>query len=366
MAALVAHVEACDGGKGAIVTEPRNRGNASAPTAFEVQTKKVRRHRMNAARLRFALLGAVVSIASAAAQAQAWPARPIHFVVPFSAGGANDLLGRAAAQGAAKALGQTIIIDNRPGAGTVLGTDIVAKAAPDGYTFLVSSAGVLSNSMIRKSVPYKPEDLVPVAMIGLAPSVIVVPPNSPYGDLKEFVAASNKGAGLHFSTAGTGSTPHFVEGLLATKYGAKLDVVPYKSGAESVAAVLGGQIDATSEASIVVIPYLKSGKLKALATTWTERISAYPQLATAAEEGFPEIRIAHWAGVHAPRGTPAAILDKMAAAIDAAMKDPATARQLKDMGIEPIGGTRASFERFIDEERARLGSVVKATGMSQD
>jgi tripartite-type tricarboxylate transporter receptor subunit TctC len=317
-------------------------------------------------RLPFAVAGLAVALVSAAAQAQTWPTKPIHFVVPFSAGGANDLLGRAAAEGAAKALGQTIIIDNRPGAGTVLGTDLVAKAAPDGYTFLVSSAGVLSNVMIRKSISYKTEDLVPVAMIGLAPSVIVVPPNSPYKDIKEFVAASKKGAGLHFSTAGTGSTPHFVEGLLATEYGAKLDVVPYKSGAESITAVLGGQIDATSEASIVVIPYLKSGKLKALATTWTQRISAYPQLPTATEEGFPQIRIAHWAGVHAPRGTPPAILDKMAAAIDAAMKDPATVKRLKDMGIEPIGGTRASFDKFIDEERARLAGVVKATGMTED
>lgn len=154
--------------------------------------------------------------------------------------------------------------------------------------------------------------------------------------------------------------------MLATKYGAKLDVVPYKSGADSIAAVLGGQIDATSEASIVVLPYLKSGKLKALATTWTARISAYPQLATAVEEGFPEIRIAHWAGLHAPRGTPVAIIDKMAAAVDAAMKDPAAVKRLKEMGIEPIGGTRASFEKFIDEERARLAGVVKATGMTQD
>jgi tripartite-type tricarboxylate transporter receptor subunit TctC len=318
------------------------------------------------ARLRVLALGLLATMAPLGAQAQAWPAKPIHFVVPFSAGGANDLLGRAAAAGASNALGQTIVIDNRPGAGTVLGTDLVAKAAPDGYTFLISSAGVLSNGMIRKSVPYKPEDLVPVAIIGLAPSVIVVPPNSPFANLKEFVAASNNGAGLHFSTAGTGSTPHFVEGLLVTKYGAKLDVVPYKSGAESVAAVLGGQIDATSEASIVVIPYLKSGKLKALATTWTTRISAYPQLATATEEGFPEIRIAHWAGVHAPRGTPTAILDKMAAAVDAAMKDPATATRLRDMGIEPIGGTRASFGKFLDEESARLGGVVKATRMTED
>ena len=294
-----------------------------------------------------------------------WPARPIRYVVPFSAGGANDLLGRAAAEGVTRILGQQVVVDNKPGAGAALGTDLVAKAAPDGYTFLISAAGVLSNGMIR-SVPYKDSDLVPVALVGLAPSVIVVPAASPYKDLREFVAASKQGAGLHFATAGTGSTPHFVEGLLTTRYGAKLDVVPYKSGSESINAVLGGQVDATSEASIVVLPHVKSGRLKALATTWTQRISSYPQLPTAIELGFPEIRIAHWAGLHAPAGTPDAIMDKMAAAVDGAMKDHAAAERLRAMGIEPIGGSRASFAKFIDEERARLAAVVKATGMKGD
>ncbi|MBO9650514.1 MAG: tripartite tricarboxylate transporter substrate binding protein [Variovorax sp.] len=301
-----------------------------------------------------------------AASAQQWPTKPIHFVVPFSAGGANDLMARAAADGASKALGQPIVIDNKPGAGAMLGTDVVAKSAPDGYTFLISAAGVVSNSMIRKNVPYKDSDLVPVAMIALAPSVIVAPADAPYKDLKDFVAASKKGKGLHFATAGTGSTPHFVEGLLEKNHGAKLDVVPYKSGSESITAVLGNQVDATSEASIVVLPYIKSGKLKPLATTWTQRISAYPELSTAVEQGFDDIRIAHWAGVHAPAGTPPAILDKMAEAVDKAMKDPATVQRLKGMGIEPIGGTRASFIKFVDEERARLGAVVKSTGMKED
>ncbi len=247
----------------------------------------------------------------------------------------------------------------------MLGTNLAAQAAPDGYTFLISAAGVVSNSMIR-AVPYKDSDLVPVAMIGLAPSVIIVPASSPYRNLKEFVEASKKGPGMHFATAGTGSTPHFVEGILDKNYGAKLDVIPYKSGSESVTAVLTGQVDATSEASIVVLPYLKSGKLKALADTWTTRIAAYPELSTAAEQGFPDIRIAHWAGLHAPAGTAPAILDRMAAAIDKAMKDPATVERLKSLGIEPIGGTRAAFVKFVDEERARLGAVVKATGMKED
>lgn len=311
-----------------------------------------------------ALAAASMSMLPAQA-ADAWPEKPIRFVVPFSAGGANDLMARAAAEGASKVLGQPIVVDNKPGAGAVLGTDIVAKARPDGYTFLISAAGVVSNSMIRK-VPYKDGDLTPVAMIGLAPSVIIVPGNSPYKDLKDFVEKSKSGQGLHFGTAGIGSTPHFVEGILASQYGAKLDLVPYKSGSESVAAVLGNQIEATSEASIVVLPYLKSGKLRALATTWSQRISAYPELSTAAEQGFGNLKIAHWAGVHAPAGTPAAILDKMAAAVDKAMKDPATVERLKGVGIEPVGGTRASFVKFVDEERTRLGAVVKATGMKDE
>jgi tripartite-type tricarboxylate transporter receptor subunit TctC len=308
----------------------------------------------------------LAALAGATASAQTWPAKPIRLVVPFAAGGANDLMARAAAEGASKALGQPIVVDNKPGAGATLGADIVAKSAPDGYTFLVSAAGVISNSMIKKNMPYQDSDLVPVNMIGLAPSVILVPADAPYKDLKDFIAASKTGAGFHWATAGTGSTPHFVEGMLETKYGAKLDVVPYKSGSESITAVLGKQVEATSEASIVALPYLKSGKLKALANTWTTRISAYPQLATATEQGFPDVRIAHWAGVHAPHGTPEPVLDKMSAAIDAAMKTPAIAEKLKGLGIEPIGGTRASFVQFVDAERARLGAVVKATGMKDE
>jgi tripartite-type tricarboxylate transporter receptor subunit TctC len=316
---------------------------------------------------RIALLAGLASaLACGGVAAQSWPAKPIRLVVPFSAGGANDLMARAAAEGASKTMGQPIVIENKPGAGATLGADIVAKSAPDGYTFLVSAAGVISNSMIRKNLPYKDSDLVPVNMIGLAPSVILVPADAPYKDLKDFIAASKTGAGFHWATAGTGSTPHFVEGMLETKYGAKLDVVPYKSGSESITALIGKQVEATSEASIVALGFIKNGKLKALANTWTTRISAYPQLPTAAEQGFPEVRIAHWAGVHAPRGTPETVLDKMSAAIDAAMKTPAIADKLKGQGIEPVGGTRASFVQFVDAERARLGAVVKATGMKED
>ena len=300
-------------------------------------------------------------------QAQAWPNKTIRFVVPFTAGGANDLMARAAAEGAGKALGQVVLIDNKPGAGGSLGADLVAKSAPDGYTFLISAAGVISNHMIKKSMPFKESDLVPVSLIALAPSVIVAPPNATYSNLREFVEASKAAPdGFNFATAGTGSTPHFVAEILKSKYGAKLQVVPYKSGNESATAIMGGQVQATSEASIISLPKIQGGKMKALANTWTSRISSYPQLTTTSEQGFPEIKIAHWAGVHAPAGVPADVMDKVAAAIDTAMKTPEIANRLKAVGIEPMGGTRASFVQFVAEEKARLAAIVKASGMKEE
>ncbi len=313
------------------------------------------------------LFGCALVMALTNVSAQEWPTKPIRFIVPFSAGGANDLMARAAAEGASKELGYPVIIENKPGAGGNLGSAFVAKSAPDGYTFLISAAGVITNSMIKKVNPYKDSDLVPVVMIGLSPSVIVVSSTSPYNNLREFVDASKKGQGFNFATAGTGSTPHFVAEILNTKYGAKLIPVPYKSGSESASAVMGRHVEGTSEASIVALPHIRTGdKFKALATTWTKRLTVYPELATATEQGFGELQIAHWAGVHAPAGVSPAIMDKLAAAVDAAMKSPAVADRLKNMGIEPVGGSRADFNRFVDAERARLGEVVRAAHMTED
>ena len=306
-------------------------------------------------------------LATTLVQAQAWPNKAIRFVVPFTAGGANDLMARAAAEGAAKVLGQAVVIDNKPGAGGSLGAEWVAKSAPDGYTFLISAAGVISNHMIKKSMPFKESDLVPVALIALAPSIIVAPPNATYSNLRELVDASKLApGGFNFATAGTGSTPHFVAEVLKSKYGAKLQVVQYKSGNESATAIMGGQVQATSEASIIALPKIQGGKMKALANTWTSRISSYSQLSTAAEQGFPEVKIAHWAGVHAPAGVPVDVMDKVAAAVDAAMKTPEIANRLRAVGIEPMGGTRAAFVQFVAEEKGRLAVIVKASGMQEE
>ena len=314
-------------------------------------------------RLLFALAATIACLPAVAADA--WPAHTIKFIVPFGPGGANDLVARAAADAAGKQLGQTVIVENKPGAGSVLGADYVAKSAPDGYTFLAGAVGVVTNAMIKKNMPYKESDLVPVGMLAVSPSVIVVPVDSPITDLKSLVAAS-KVKPLNFSTAGTGSTPHFVAEMLKFKSGAKLEIIPYKSGSEGVTAVLGKQVDATSEASVVVIPHIKGGKLRGVASTWDKRIVALPDLATAKEQGYPDVFIGHWSGVFAPRGTPEAILEKMSKAVDAAMKSPELRARLSAQGIEPVGGTRASFVQFIAGEKARLGPVAKAADMKED
>ena len=296
-----------------------------------------------------------------------WPSKPVKFIVPFAAGGANDLLARAAAEGASKVLGQPVVVENKPGAGGTLGTMLGIRSAPDGYTFLISAAGVVSNTMIKKTSPYKDNELVPVVMIGLAPSIIVTSSKSKHTSLKEFIENAKQEQGAHFATAGTGSTPHFVAEMMNMKYGTKLIPVPYKSGSEGSTAVMSGQVEGTSEASIVSLPHIQSGgKFKALATTWTKRMSAAPDLPTTAELGFPDIQIAHWAGIHAPVGVAPEIMDKLAMAVDAAMKNPAITDRLKAMGIEPVGGTRAGFNEFVNLERAKLGAIIRASGMKED
>lgn len=313
-----------------------------------------------------AALWVVGACLSVAAQAQEWPSRPIKFVVPFGPGGANDLVARAVADGVSKRLGQPVIVENKPGAGSVLGADLVAKASPDGYTFLTPAAGVITNAMIKSNMPYREDDLLPVALLSVSPSVIVVAVDSPIRDLKGLIAASKKGNGLNFSTAGTGSTPHFVAELLRQKAAAQLQVVPYRSGAEGMSAVLSKQVDATSEASVVVLPQVKAGKLRAIASTWSRRIAALPDLPTATEQGFPAILIGHWSGVFAPKGTPEDILEKMNRAVDFALKSTELRARLIPQGIDPIGGTRSEFISFLAAEKARLVPIAKGAQMRED
>jgi len=298
--------------------------------------------------------------------ADAWPNHPIKFIVGFGPGGANDTVARVVAEAASKQLGQAIVVENKPGAGSTLGADFVAKSAPDGYTFFVSAGGIVTNPMIKSSMPYKEGDLVPVGLLTISPSIIVVSEDSKINNMKELLAVAKEPKGLNFSTAGTGSTPHFVAEMLKVKAGGKYEIIPYKSGSEGMVAVISNQVDATSEASVVVIPQIQGGKLRPIASTWNKRISALPNVPTTKEQGYPEVFIGHWAGVFAPKGTPDGILEKMNQAINAALKTPAVQSRLIPQGIEPSPGTRASFSKFLADEKARLEPIVKRANMKED
>ena len=298
----------------------------------------------------------------------AWPDRPIKWVVPFAPGGANDLIARAAAEGVSRRLKQPVVIENKPGAGAAIGAEYVAKAKGDGYTFLIGAAGVITNSMIRKDMPYADSDLVPVGMIAVAPSVIVVPPGHPANDMKEFVSwAKNQGAnGVTWATAGTASTPHFVAEMLKESGVNNIIVVPYKSGSEGMTAVMSGNVNATSEASIVVLPQVQAGKLKAIATTYDTRISADKRIPTTKEAGYPGVKIGHWAGLFAPKDTPKAIVDRMNAELLATVKSREFADKLVPQGIEPAPYSPSAYTAFINAERDRLGKIAKAAKMQAE
>jgi len=321
---------------------------------------------MNLAHRTLIRLGTLLALVLAASTAHAeWPEAAIKWIVPFSPGGANDLIARAAAKGVSERLGKPIVIENKPGAGAVIGAQYVAKSKPDGYTFLIGANGVVTNSFIYKKLEYADSDLVPVGMIAVAPSVIVVGPGVPANNLKEFVAwAKAQGdKGVTWATAGSGSTPHFVAEMLKQSGVTNLTIVPYKSGGDSVTAVLGDTVAATSEASIVVLPQVKAGRLKAIADTYEKRISSYPSLSTAIEQGFPNVNVGHWAGLFAPAGTPQAIIDRMSAELRAVVSGPQFRDAMVPSGVEPVPYTLAEFTAFIARERVRLGGLAKSANM---
>ena len=265
----------------------------------------------------------------------------------FGPGGANDLIARFVADGVSKRLGQPIIIENRPGAGAVVATALVAHAAADGYTFLVGAASTITNSLLLKDLPYEDSDLVPVGMLAVAPSTIIVNPSVPASNMAEFVAwLKAQGGKATWSTAGSGSTPEFVGEMIKEAGKVAFTIVPYRSGSDSVNAVLANDVSATSESSIIVLPKIKSGLLKAIATTYEKRISIYPSIPTTAEEGYPSVQIGHWAGLYAPRGTPDPIIQRMNAELQAALKSPEVQGRLTAEAIEPAGGSVADFHRI--------------------
>ena len=279
--------------------------------------------------------------------------------------GPGDTNVRAMAQAQGKRLNQTIIVDNRPGAGGIIGSEYVAKSAPDGYTWLSAGNGAIANALLRPKMPYAETDLVPVVGTSTAPSVLVTNASVPAKNLKELQAWARTRGRLNFGTAGSGSTGHFVAEMVESALGVPVTLVHYKSGSQTVNAIVGGEVDLASEAPIGVAGFVQSGKLRALALAARERTGPMKQVPTTVEQGFPTILMQHWGGIFAPKGTPAAILDRIAeVTVRAYREDADLIAQTERGGAQPMLLARSEFEKFLVEERTRMAQIVTASHMT--
>jgi tripartite-type tricarboxylate transporter receptor subunit TctC len=307
--------------------------------------------------------GAVVLALSAAlAQAQQYPSRPIRMVVPFAPGGGSDISGRVLADGLSEALGQTVVVDNRPGAGSILGCDLVAKATPDGYTTLLGNISMAFNTAIYRKLPYDAiKDFAPVSLVADQPNILVANPALPAKTFKEFLAlAASQPGKLTFGSAGMGSGTHLaMEMLLMSR---KLDLihVPYKGTGPALSALLGNQISVFFSTYASALPHVKTGRLRAYAVTSTKRTTSLPDVPTVAESGFPGYEYSTWYGFLVPAGAPRAIVEKLNKTAVGALNSAKTRERYLGQGMEPIPSTSAHYAAYLKSEIEKWTQVVRA------
>ncbi|MGE0802916.1 MAG: Bug family tripartite tricarboxylate transporter substrate binding protein [Lautropia sp.] len=298
----------------------------------------------------------------AAAQAAAWPQKTVTIILPFPPGGATDQLGRELAASLAKTLGQSFVVDNKPGATGTLGTALVKRAAPDGYTLLVASLGpfVIAPHLI-KNLPYdaaKDLDLLTVAV--QAPNVLVVPAASPYRSVADVVAALKANPDkLTFSSSGNGASDHLTAVFFWQQTGTKGIHVPYKGGAPAIADLIGSQVDASFQNVNAILGHVQGGKLRALAVTGAARSPVLPDVPTLDEAGVRNVDIYSWQGVAAPKGLPPELKQRIHGAIVAALRDPAVAEKFTKVGLEVVANTPEQFAEFQQKENARWKRVIE-------
>ena len=297
----------------------------------------------------------------------AWPDKPIRMVVPYAAGGGADNTARIVAQQMSAALGQQIVIDNRPGAGGVIGEDNVAKAASDGYTVLYDASAFSVNPALRKLPFDAAKDFIPVSLVATAPQILVVPENARYKTVAEFLDFARKNPGkLSFASAGGGTGSHLAGEALNEQAKVNLMHVPYKGGAPALTDLMGGQVSAYFGNVASTLGYVKSGKLRALAVSSTRRVPALPDTPTLGESGLPGYNVVEWNGVFLPKGTPPDIVQKLGKAVQAAVNDPTVRQKLLQLGLEPAGTTPEAFARFVKDETGRVSALVRARNIRVD
>ncbi|KQP08843.1 tripartite tricarboxylate transporter substrate binding protein [Pseudorhodoferax sp. Leaf265] len=313
-----------------------------------------------------AAVTATLVLGLAAAHA-AFPDKAIKLVVPFAPGGGADLIARTLAVELSKEFGQPVFVENKPGAGTIIGTDLVAKSAPDGYTLLASSIAHSVNPSLMDKLPYSTEkDFIPVAMVVRSPNVLVVRADSPYKSVKDIVdAAKAKPNSLTYASPGNGTSSHLAGALFADLAKVQIQHITYKGSAPALTDLLGGQTDILFATSGSVGPFIDNGKLRPLAVSSATRSSAYPNVPTMVEAGVPGYASEGWYGFHAPTGTPAAVIEKLNAAIRKAAGTDFFKSKLVHEGMVAQTGTPAEYETFVRAEIARWARLVKTDVISK-
>jgi len=314
------------------------------------------------------LAALAIACGAPAALAQPYPSKPIRIVVGFTPGGGVDINARMLAPKLTEYFGQQVIVENRPGAGTNIANELVARAAPDGYTLLINTAAIVINMSLYKKVAYDAvRDFAPISLFSMAPNILVVHASVPVKSAKELVALAKSRSGkLNYSSAGAGTTQHLAGELFNLRAGTKIVHVPYKGSAPSLTALISGEVDLTYANIPAISAHVKSGRLRPLANLGPKRSDQLPQVPTMKEAGIAGVEVVVWYGLFAPAATPPDIVMKLSEAIARAARSPDIRQRLQDLGAEAVGNTPEQFGKLLREELARWAEVVRVSGARAD
>jgi tripartite-type tricarboxylate transporter receptor subunit TctC len=314
------------------------------------------------------MLALTLVAAGRGARAADYPDRPVKIIVPFTPGGGVDIVSRVLAQGMAPALGQTVLVDNRPGAGTIIGSEAVAKSPPDGYTLVTASFAHAVNPSIQARMPFDTEKaFAPVILIGRSPNILVVPKASPIRDVAELLRRARAKPGeVTYGSFGNATSSHLAAALFCHLAKVEMTHIPYRGSAPAVTDLLAGRIDTLFATSTGVSQQIRDGQLRAIAVTSAERSPAFPDLPSIAEAGVPGYAAESWYGLYVPAGTPAAVIDRLNAAANAAVRTEAFQRSVAEEGLRIVGGPPAALADYVRAEAARWAEVVRAADIKAE
>ena len=313
------------------------------------------------------VLALLLAAVSSLAFSQTYPTKPVRLIIPFPPGGSNDVVGRAIGQQLAERLGQGVVIDNRGGAGSVIGTNEAAKAAPDGYTLLLISTAFPTTIAFNRLPPDAMKSFAPVAMLGSGPALLVVPAGSPANSVADLLSALRQKPGeLNAAAAGIGSFQHMATELFRLQSKASFVIVQYKGGGPALTDTIGGQVQFNLGSLVQMVPHVRSGKLKALGVSSAKRVPAMPEVPTIAEAGVPGYEVSNWWGILAPAGTPQPALERLYKEIGAILDSPETRKRFELEGADVVRMKPAEFTAFVAQETEKWTRVVKEAGIKPE